>query len=123
MDVTTLHSVGLGVSWLVNVLLRIAVLAVVVAVVRRHRPEASAPLVVWSVMELVWSVFGQALFYAASWFAGRGGVESLVTAQLGATAVSTVIHIAMTVLLVYALVRLAKAPAVRPPSPAVHGAV
>jgi hypothetical protein len=99
-----------GVNWAVAVVIEIVFVVIAATVVRRHRPDAYKPLLVWASVALVYSVLGSVFgFFTTRWVATEG-IDALYRRQVISAAVGIVIHVVFAVLLMRALVVLAQPP-------------
>lgn len=112
MDSSRSWSTVLGLVYGANQLLwigaQIAILVVVATVVRRHRPDAYRPLLVWSVVGLVFGVVGWMSTMLIRFVAARDGVDALMMAQVGIGVLGAVEHVVLVILLLRGLVALAQ---------------
>jgi hypothetical protein len=99
-----------GVSVLLGFGGNLALVVVVATVVRRHRPDAHGPLLLWAIAGLVFGVFMPAVGFAAPAFSASGGFESVLTTQAVIIFAGAVLHLVVVLLLVRGLVKLAQPP-------------
>jgi hypothetical protein len=96
-----------GFSWLVGVGLQIALLAVVLTVVKRHRRDAASWLVAAAVTGLVVAVLGPAAGWAGSFLSGELGIEAMLLVQALLGIVGTIVRAVIFVLIIRGIVALA----------------
>lgn len=106
------HSLATGGSWVVSIACQIALIVVVATVVRRHRPDAWTALLAWIITSAVTMVVTPVLHTVLTLVIARsaGGIEGIYKSQVIAQAVLVPLHIAVVVLLVRGLVRIAQPP-------------
>ena len=97
-----------GASWLIAVACEIALLVVVMTIVRRHRPDAYRPLLVWAASSLGLGIVGRVAGFVTTRFMATGGIDALVRMQLINGVVGIAIHVALVVLLIRGLVAIAQ---------------
>ena len=86
----------------------ITVISVVATVVRRHRPDAYQPLLVWSIAQLV--VYGvNVIGYPVLGVIAHGS-DSYMTAMAMFRIVMSIVHLGVILLLVRGLVAIAQPP-------------
>lgn len=100
--------VSSGLSWLVGVGLQIALLAVVLTAVRRHRRDAASWLLAAAVMGLVVSIVGPAAGWAGSFLGGELGIGAMLLVQALLGIVGTIVHAVIFLLLLRGIVGLAR---------------
>jgi hypothetical protein len=108
----TTASIVFGTSWLVAFAVQIMFVVLVSTVVRRHRPDAWKPLLVWAVASLAWGTVARILGTVMPVLAARSedGVLSIWRSQAINGAVGIVATVVLTILLVRGLVALAQPP-------------
>ncbi|HQY64122.1 MAG TPA: hypothetical protein PK141_22140 [Polyangiaceae bacterium] len=109
----TLLSIVSGVSALVSLLVQVGLVVLVATVVRRHRPDAYGPLLVWSGLSVAFHLVGMVLTPVLMFVAGRGGTQAIVAVQTLTAGVGLVFHVTLAAILAHGLVKLAEPP--RPP--------
>jgi hypothetical protein len=99
-----------GASSLISTGCNVALLVVVLTVVRRHRPDAYRPLLLWAALSLGLGIVGWlgALFVTV--VAARRSVESMFLGQAINAGVGIAMHVALVLLLIRGLVALAQPP-------------
>ena len=97
---------------MVSIACQIALIVVVATVVRRHRPDAWTALLAWIITSAVTMVVTPVLHTVLTLVVARsaGGIEGIYKSQVIAQAVLVPLHIAVVVLLVRGLVRIAQPP-------------
>jgi hypothetical protein len=120
----TTASIVYGTSWLVAFAIQIMLVALVSTVVRRHRPDAWKPLLVWSVASLAWGTVARILGTVVPLLAARnvGGSEDAVLSIWRWQAINGAVGIAATIVLTILLVRGLVALAQPPKKDVVEGA-
>jgi hypothetical protein len=104
-----------GASWLIAVACEIALLVVVLTVVRRHRPDAYRPLLLWAATSLGLGLVGRVAGFVTTRFMATGGIDAIIRIQAINALVGIAIHVALVALLIRGLVAIAqprKVPAV-----------
>ena len=97
-----------GFAALVGLALQIALLAVVLTVVKRHRRDALPWLLAAAVLGLVGMVLGPALGWAGTLLAGELGIGAMLVAQSALGIVGTIAHAVTFALLLRGIVALAR---------------
>jgi hypothetical protein len=97
-----------GLSWLVGVGLQIALLAVVLTAVRRHRRDAAPWLVAAAAAGLVGAILGPALGWLGAFLGGELGIEAMLLVQALVGIGGTIVHAAIFLLLLRGIVALAR---------------
>ena len=109
-------SASQAISILLGIGAQVALVVVIATVVRRHRPDAHGSLLAWAIAALVFSVLAPALGFLSITIAARDEIESVILAQAVNTGVGAAIHVALAVLLIRGLVKLAQPPRPLDPS-------
>lgn len=99
---------GNGFSIVAGVALQIALLAVVLTVVKRHRREAAPWLLAAAVLGLVSSVLGPVVGWGGSFLAGELGIGAMLLAQSALGVLGTIVHVVVFLLLLRGIVALAR---------------
>jgi len=105
-----LHSLATGGSWVISIGCQIALIVVVATVVRRHRPDAWTSLLAWTIVSAITMVVTPLLHTVLSFvmMRGTGGIEAVYKSQVIAQSILVPLHIAVVVLLVRGLVKIAQ---------------
>jgi len=112
--ITKTLSTTITTSLLVGIVSAIVIVAVIAVGVRRQRPDAYLPLLVWGICLVATDVvlgFGGAAYIES---AGRQGVEAIIRAQIHSVVVNMIVTLVLNGLLMFGILRLA-----RPPKPIV----
>ena len=107
---TTFLTVASGFSWLLAFAGNAVLLVVVATVVRRHRPDAYKPLLVWAISVLGMTLFRSLFMTIVRVAVSRQGYEALIMIQSIEIVFGAIVGVGLVGLLAYALVRLAQPP-------------
>lgn len=104
-------AVASSVSWLLAFVGNIGLIVVIVTAVRRHRPDAYAPLLAWAIGGLALTLFRSVVSAVLRVVVDRSaGVETMIGYQAVEMVLGSLAGIALVALLAYALVRLSEPP-------------
>jgi hypothetical protein len=110
---STLLAVVYGANWLTSIACGVAILVVILTVVRRHRPDAFQPLLLWAGVSLGLGVLGALASTLATRLATTQGVESVLKVQAANGLVGIATHVLLVLLLIRGLVAIAQPPKVQ----------
>jgi len=88
----------------------IAIVWVIATVVRRHRPDAYKPLLVWGLAVIGVQVLWRGATSVASFVSARDGIESMFRTNVIVSVLGMPLQIVLFVLLARGLARLAQPP-------------
>ncbi len=104
----SMFRITMGGSWVISLACQIAIIAVIATVVRRHRPDAWTSLLAWAIAgTLVWFISPALSFFTVR-FGADGGVGGIYKAQVVNQLLGIPMHLAVIVLLIRGLVKLAQ---------------
>ncbi|MBN9161628.1 MAG: hypothetical protein BGO98_34245 [Myxococcales bacterium 68-20] len=86
----------------------VGAILIVAGPVRRHRPDAYKPLLWWAILSLVLAIFSPVLSWGA--FVTARESESVLLIQAIISLVNIPVHVALALLLLRGLVRIAQPP-------------
>ena len=95
-------------SLIVHICLQVALLVVVAVVVRRRRPDAYVPLLIWTIASLVVTVTSPVVTVVVMRLVSA--TEDVLIAQAWLNAINTAISVGLVILLILGLVRLSEPP-------------
>lgn len=113
MNTSTVTLLGIvsTISSLIHLACEIGLIAVIATVVRRNRPDASGPLLLWAGLALgSHIVFQGGSAVASVLMAKTSGVDSILTLRIVEGALSTLFYVVLVLLLARGLIRLAQPP-------------
>lgn len=96
-------------NWLISMGLQLAIIVAIATLVRRQRPDAWKPLLLWSIATTAlwaWRPLARLLFRSAA----DSGVNDFYRVEVLTQAVYLPMHVALVALLIYGLVKLAQPP-------------
>lgn len=107
-EASVLMAAVFGLGWVVHLASAVGLFVVVGTVVRRHRPDAWRTLFAAALCELVQVAVGVAFNVLTPVVSAAGGIDAVVTLQVGRSLVGSALAAVSTVLLLLGIVRVAR---------------
>ena len=107
-DSVALLNIAQALEVITTIACDVGAILIVTGPVRRHRPDAFKPLLWWAILSLVLAIFSPVLSWGA--FVTARGSESVLFTQAIITLVNIPVHVALVLLVLRGLVRIAQPP-------------